>query len=42
LAEEATDRGREPADRPACLEVLLELAAVVAALGGVGARGAER
>jgi hypothetical protein len=42
LGEEATDRGREPAERPLTLEVLVELAAVVAALGGEGARGVER
>jgi hypothetical protein len=33
LAEEATDRGPEPAERPLTLEVLVELAAAVAALG---------
>jgi hypothetical protein len=42
LDEEATDRGPEAAGRPLTLEVLVELAAVVAALGGEGARGVER
>jgi hypothetical protein len=42
LLEEATDRGGEPAERPLTFEVLVELAAVVAALGGTGAAGAER
>jgi Family of unknown function (DUF5372) len=37
LREEATDRGCEPADRPLTLEVLAELAALVAALGGSAA-----
>jgi hypothetical protein len=34
LPEEATDRGPEPAERPLSFEVLVELAGVVAALGG--------
>jgi hypothetical protein len=34
LAEDATDRGPEPADRPVTFEVLAELAAVVEAVGG--------
>ena len=34
LAEEATDPGPEPAERPLTLAVLVELAAVVAAIGG--------
>ena len=34
LDEAATDRGPVPAGRPLCFEVLVELAAVVAALGG--------
>jgi hypothetical protein len=34
LDEAATDRGPEPAERPLTFEVLVELAAVVAALGG--------
>jgi hypothetical protein len=38
LSEDATDRGAEPAERPLSFEVLVELAAVVAALTGV-ARG---
>ena len=42
LDEEATDRGTEAAGRPLTFEVLVELAAVVAALGGEGARGVER
>ncbi|MGN6168222.1 MAG: hypothetical protein ACTHQQ_08630 [Solirubrobacteraceae bacterium] len=33
LDEAATDRGSEPAERPLTFEVLVELAAVVAALG---------
>jgi hypothetical protein len=42
LAEDATDRGPEPAERPLTFEVLVELAAVIAALGGMAARGAEQ
>jgi uncharacterized protein DUF5372 len=42
LDEGATDRGQEAAGRPLTLEVLVELVAVVAALGGEGARGVER
>jgi hypothetical protein len=42
LAEEATDRGPEPAERPLTFEVLVELVAVVAALGDAAARGVER
>ncbi len=42
LAEDATDRGSGPAARPLTFEVLVELAAVVAALGGVAAREAQR
>jgi hypothetical protein len=42
LDEEATDRGPEAAGRPLTFEVLVELAAVVAALGGEGAREVER
>ncbi len=34
LAEDATDRGPEPAGRPLTFEVLAELAAVVEAIGG--------
>jgi hypothetical protein len=33
LPEETTDRGPEPAERPVTLEVLVDLAAVVAAIG---------
>ena len=33
LAEEGTDRGPEPAERPLTFEVLIEVAAVVAAIG---------
>ena len=42
LAEYATDRGPEPAERPLSLDVLVELAALVAALGGAAGRGGER
>jgi len=38
LSEDATDRGAEAAERALSFEVLVELAAVVAALTGV-ARG---
>ena len=38
LPEDATDRGGEPAERPLSFEVLVGLAAVVAALTGA-ARG---
>jgi hypothetical protein len=41
LAEEATDRGPEPAERPLSFEVLVEVAAVVASLGGAS-RGGQR
>lgn len=34
LDEAATDRGPGPAERPLSFEVLVEVAAVVAALGG--------
>jgi hypothetical protein len=34
LPEDATDRGPESAERPLTLEVLCDLAAVVAAVGG--------
>ena len=34
LAEDATDRGPEPADRPLTFEVLVELVAVLVAVGG--------
>jgi hypothetical protein len=33
LAEEATDRGPEPVERPLTFEVLVEVAAVIAAMG---------
>jgi hypothetical protein len=39
LPEEATDRGPEPCERPLSVEVLVELAALVAALGGASDRG---
>jgi uncharacterized protein DUF5372 len=39
IAEEATDRGPERAERPLSFEVLAGLAALVAALGGSAARG---
>ena len=42
LAEEVTDRGPEPAARPLTFEVLVGLAAVVAALGDAGTRSAGR
>jgi len=42
LAEDVTDRGREPGERPLSFEVLVELAVVIAALGGDAAREAER
>ena len=42
LVEEATDRGPGPAERPLTFDVLAGLAAVVAALGGSRAAGAER
>jgi hypothetical protein len=42
LPEDATDRGPQPAERPLSLEVLVELAAVVAAIGDARARGAGR
>ena len=42
LAEDATDRGQEPGEWPLSFEVLVGLAAVIAALGGDAARGAER
>ncbi|MGZ6638830.1 MAG: DUF5372 family protein [Solirubrobacteraceae bacterium] len=42
LDEGATDRGPEPAERPLSFEVLVELAAVLAALGSDAARGVER
>ena len=34
FAEDATDRGPEPGDRPLSFEVLAELAGVVASIGG--------
>jgi hypothetical protein len=34
LEEEATDRGPEPAERPLTFEVLVEVAEVIAAIGG--------
>jgi hypothetical protein len=42
LPEEATDRGPGRGERPLSGEVLVELAALVAALGGAGAGGSER
>ena len=42
LDEAATDRGPEAAGRPLTFEALVELAAVVAALGGVAGREGER
>jgi hypothetical protein len=40
LPESATDRGPEPAERPVTFEVLVELAAVVAAIHGGKEEGA--
>jgi hypothetical protein len=34
IPEEATDRGPEPAQRPLTFELLVEVAAVIAAIGG--------
>ena len=34
LPEDATDRGVEPCERPLSVEVLIELVALVAVLGG--------
>ena len=42
LDEQATDRGPQPAGRPLSLDVLVELAAVLAALGGASDRGGAR
>lgn len=42
LPEDATDRGPEPAERPLSFEVLVELAVLVAALGGSARREAKR
>jgi Family of unknown function (DUF5372) len=42
LDEAATDRGPGPAERPLSFDVLVELLAVVAALGGVADREGER
>jgi len=42
LPEEATDRGPEPCERPLSVEVLVEVAALVAALGGAGTGGGAR
>lgn len=43
LPEDATDRGLpEPAERPLSFEVLVELAAVIVALGGCASREAQR
>jgi hypothetical protein len=42
LAEGTTDRGLEPAERPLTFGVLVELAGVVAGLGGDAGRGVER
>ena len=38
LDEAATDRGPEPAERPLTFDLLVELAAVVVAVGGVVGR----
>jgi hypothetical protein len=42
IAEDATDRGLEPTERPLSVEVLAELVAVVAAIGAAAAGEAER
>lgn len=42
LAEDATDRGLERAERPLSLQVLVELATLVAALGAAGTGRSER
>ena len=42
LAEDGTDRGTPPGERTLTFEVLVELAAVIAALGGVAGRRADR
>jgi Family of unknown function (DUF5372) len=42
LAEDATDRGGEPGERPLGLEVLVELVAVVASLAGTATGRAGR
>jgi hypothetical protein len=42
LDEGATDRGPAPAEWPLSFDVLVELAVVVAALGGVTVRGVGR
>ena len=42
LAEEATDRGPEPGERPLGWEALVELAAVVASLAGTATGRAGR
>ena len=42
LDEAATDRGSEPAERPLSFDLLVELAAAVAAVGGVAGREDER
>jgi hypothetical protein len=42
LAEDATDRGPGPAERPLSFEVLVELAAVVAVVGDTAVQGAGR
>ena len=42
LAEDATDRGPVPGGRALSFEVLVELAAVIAALGGDAVKAAER
>jgi hypothetical protein len=42
LAEGATDRGPQPAERPLTFEVLAGVAAVIAALGGAADREVKR
>ena len=42
LDEAATDRGAEPAERPLTFDLLVELAAVIAAVGGAADRESGR
>lgn len=42
LDEAATDRGPEPAERPLTFDLLVELVAVVTALGDLAGREGER
>jgi hypothetical protein len=42
ILEDATDRGPEPAERPLSVEVLVELVALVAAIGDGAAGESQR